>query len=113
MTKHVLVSAFLLCGGVLVASSQTPAPPAQPRMPDMMQQHHEMMAEMKASDARLEELVRAMNAANGEAKVSAMADVVNELVRQHLAMHRHMAMMDRMPMGPMGTPSGKSPETGK
>ena len=72
MTKHVLVSAFLLCGGVLVASSQTPAPPAQPRMPDMMQQHHEMMAEMKASDARLEELVRAMNAANGEAKVSAM-----------------------------------------
>ena len=112
MAKHMLASAFLLCAGVLSASSQTP-PPTQPHMPDMRQQHEQMMAEMKASDARLEELVRAMNATTGDAKVSAMAEVINEMFRQHQAMHRHMAAMDRMPMGPMGMPGAKSPTTGK
>jgi hypothetical protein len=74
----------------------------------MMQRHEQMMAEMKASDARLDELVRAMNAATGDAKISAMAQVINELVRQHQAMHQHMASMNNM----AGTTSGKG-TTGK
>ena len=100
MAKHVLVPAFLLCAGVLAASSQTTPP--QPRMGDMMQRHEQMMAEMKAADAKLDELVRAMNAATGEAKVTAMAQVVTELARQQQTMHRRMGMMDQMSMGMMG-----------
>jgi hypothetical protein len=109
MTRHFLVPAFLLCAGVLTASSQT-APPAQPRMSDMMQSHQQMMADMKAGDAKLDELVRAMNAATGEAKVTAMAQVINELAKQHQAMHQRMGMMDQMTMGMMG---GKGATPGK
>ena len=101
MAKHVLVPAFLLSAAVLTASSQT-APSAQPRMSDMMQRHQQMMADMKAADAKLDELVRAMNAATGDAKVAAMAQVINELARQHQAMHQRMGMMDQMTMGMMG-----------
>jgi type II secretory pathway component PulM len=109
MTKHVLVAAFLLCAGVLTASSQT-APAAQPRMSDMMQKHQQMMTEMKAADAKLDELVGAMNAATGDAKVTAMAQVINELARQHQVMHQRMGMMDQMTMGMMG---GKGATPGK
>jgi hypothetical protein len=109
MAKHVLVPAFLLCAGVLAASSQT-APPAQPRTSGMMQRHQQMMAEMKAADAKLDELVRAMSAATGDAKVTAMAQVINELARQHQVMHQRMGMMDQMTMGMMG---GKGATPGK
>jgi hypothetical protein len=78
MVRHVLIPAALLCASVLAAASQTPAP-AQPRMGDMMQRHEQMMAEMKASDAKLDELVRAMNNATGEAKIAAMAQAITEL----------------------------------
>jgi hypothetical protein len=109
MAKHVLVPAFLLCAGVLTASPQT-APPPQSRMSDMMQRHQQMMTEMKVADAKLDELVRAMNAATGDAKVTAMAQVINELARQHQAMHQRMGMMDQMTMGMMG---GKGATAGK
>jgi hypothetical protein len=109
MVKHVFVPAFLLGAGVLVASSQTTAP-AQPGMAGMMQRHNQMMAEMKASDAKLDELVRAMNAATGDAKITAMAQVITELARQQQTMHRRMGMMDQMTMGMMG---GKGAAPGK
>ena len=70
---------------------------AQPReqapsnMQDMMKMHEQMMAEMKAADARLDALVKDMNAATGDAKVNAVAAVVTELVRQQKSMHDHMA----------------------
>jgi len=109
MVKHLLLSAFLLTAGVLTASQATS--PAQPRMSDMMQQHQQMMAEMKASDQKLDELVRAMNAATGDAKVAAMAQVITELVHQQQVMHGRMGMMmDQMSMGMMG---GKGATTGK
>ncbi len=49
--------------------------------------HEQMMADMKAGDAKLDALVKDMNAATGDAKVDAIAAVVNELVRQQKAMH--------------------------
>ena len=56
-----------------------------------MQGHHEqMMAEMKAMDARLTEKVAAMNAAAGNEKIEAMAAVINELVAQRKTMQEHM-----------------------
>jgi hypothetical protein len=69
-------------------------------MADMMKMHEQMMAEMKAGDAKFDALVKDMNAAAGDAKVNAMAAVVNELVRQHKAMHERMGQMHQQMMGP-------------
>jgi hypothetical protein len=66
---------------------------SQSRMREMMKMHEQMMAEMEAADAKLDALVMAMNAAVGDAKVNAMASIVNELVRQHKAMHGRMGQM--------------------
>jgi hypothetical protein len=63
---------------------------------------HNMMAEMKAADAGLEQLVKAMNAATGEAKVAALAQIVTELVRQRTAMHDHMMAPGAMMNGRSG-----------
>ena len=93
---------------VQAASQEAPSVQAgqssqQPDMAEMMKRHQQMMADMKAADAKLDELVTAMNASGGEAKVAAIAQVVNELVRQQKTMHEHMGMMDqRMMMRMMG-----------
>ena len=52
--------------------------------------HGEMREKMRAHDARIDELVAAMNAAQGEAKVEAIAAVVNELVEQRRTRRDHM-----------------------
>jgi hypothetical protein len=65
----------------------------------MMKMHEQMMAEMKAAEAKLDALVTDMNAATGDAKVTATAAVVNELVRQHKAMHGRMGHMHQHMMG--------------
>ena len=67
-------------------------------MAEMMKMHEHMMAEMKAADAKLDALVKDMNSAKGEAKVSAIAQVVNELVRQQKTMYEHMGSMDQQMM---------------
>jgi len=51
------------------------------------------MADMQASDAKLQALTAKMQSAQGEAKVMAMQDVVNELVQNQIQMHQHMMMM--------------------
>ena len=71
----------------------------QPNMQDMTKMHEQMMAEMKAGDAKLDALAKEMNAATGEARVNAVAAVVDELVRQHRAMHGHMGQMHQHMMG--------------
>jgi hypothetical protein len=69
-------------------------------MPTMQQ----MRDQMNQMDQQLQAKVDAMNKAQGEAKVQAMADVINELVRQHAAMRQqHMQMMQDM-MSRMGGP---------
>ena len=92
--------------GAAEATPQNPAPqaPAQPQpgMAEMMKMHEQMMAEMKASDAKLDALVKDMNAAAGEAKINAMTAVVNELVRQNKAMHERMGQMHQQMMGGRG-----------
>ena len=66
---------------------------------DMMKMHAQMMAEMKAADTRLDTLVTEMDAASGDAKVSAVASVVAELVRQQRSMHERMGQMHQQMMG--------------
>ena len=105
----VVFSLLALAGGrpnvkLLAASQQAQSPSpqtgqsSQANMAEMMKRHQQMMTDMKAADAKLDELVNAMNAATGEAKVSAMGQVVGELVRQQKTMHEHMGTMDQQMM---------------
>lgn len=59
----------------------------------MMADHEKMMAEMKAADQKLDDLVGRMNAASGLEKANATAVVVNELVTQRRTMQA--GMMER------------------
>ena len=81
-------------------SAQAAAP--SPDMPGMMKMHEQMLAEMKAADARLDALVKDMNAANGDAKVAAIAAVVTELATQDKSMHQHMSQMHQQMMSGRG-----------
>jgi len=54
---------------------------------------HEEETLGKAYDARLDELVVAMNQAQGEAKVDAIAAVLNELINQRREMRAHRERM--------------------
>ena len=86
--------------GAAAVSAQQPSP----NMGDMMKMHEQMMAGMKANEAKLDALVTQMNAASGTAKVDSMAAVVNEMVRQQKTMHEHMAQMHGQMMGGQGMP---------
>ena len=81
-----------------VHAAAQPAQPAPSATPDMMKMHGQMMADMKVEAARLDVLVKEMNAASGTAKTDAIAAVVNELVRQRTAMEAHMGGMHDMMM---------------
>ena len=70
--------------------------------------HAEMREQMRAHDARLDELVSAMNAAEGDAKVEAIAAVVNELVAQRKTRRAHMEMRWQRQQGRKGPPESKS-----
>jgi vancomycin resistance protein YoaR len=83
--------------------AQPPASSTQSQnMQDMMKMHEQMMTEMNAADAKLDALLKEMNAASGNARVNAMATVVTELVRQNRSMHEHMGQMHQQMMGGRG-----------
>lgn len=79
--------------------AQQPATRGQQAMPPTMDMN-QMMADMKASDAKLEAMTTKMKAAQGDAKVMAMQDVVEELAKNQIDMHRHMMMHMMMGSGP-------------
>ena len=92
------ISAALVAGTAIAATQHdhdatAPAGAAQ-QMPGMdhqkmMADHQKMMADMQAEQAKLDDLVAQMNAANGADKVDRIAAVVNEMA----AMHKRMGMM--------------------
>ena len=85
-------------------NQQTPAKPSadmSAKCKAMMAQHEKMMAEMKAADQRLDELVTKMNAASGQAKVDATAATVAEIVAQRKTMRTGMMGMHEGMMGHM------------
>jgi hypothetical protein len=67
----------------------------------MMAEHEKMMADMKAADQRLDELVVKMTAASGQAKVDATAAVVTEMVTQRKTMREGMMRMHQGIVGHM------------
>jgi hypothetical protein len=80
---------------------QTPAKPSADmagKCKGMMAQHEKMMAEMKAADQRLDELVAKMNQASGQAKVDATAAAVTEIVAQRKTMRDRMMQMHQQMM---------------
>src|SRR5262245_4071661 len=77
---------------------QNPHSQAMPQRGGTMD-FNKIMADMKASDTRLQGLTMKMKSAQGDAKVMAMQDVVDELVQNQLQMHQHMMMMHDNMMG--------------
>jgi hypothetical protein len=67
----------------------------------MMKQGMRHMTAMDSMNARLDTLVGRMNRTKGNAKVTAMAHVINELVAQRKAMQEHMRQMMRSRSGMM------------
>ena len=72
----------------------------------MMAMHEQMMADMKAMDAKMDLKVAAMNAAKGPAKTNAIAAVINEMVSQQKQMMAKMATMHGQMMEHMAHPDG-------
>ena len=94
------MAAFAIVAGLFLAPVRAQqAPPKAPEhsmpMPQAgaMMDHDKMMADMKAADARLEALAQTMTSARGDDKVAAMQELLTELVKNQVDMHRHMAMM--------------------
>jgi len=102
-----------LLAGVAVAQGPGPGPGGAKMDPDRQKQmRQDMMKKMEADDAKLEELVAAMNAAQGQAKVDAIAAVLNEMVSQRRAMRAHRDEM-RATHGGMGGGMGGGKGAGK
>jgi hypothetical protein len=111
----VALAAALTVTGVLAQQSQ-PKPGKQApggksgmmsgnmadRCQQMMSMHNQMMADMKAMDASLDQKVAAMNAAKGNAKVDAMAAVINEMASQRKQMMSKMTGTESQMMAHMG-----------
>ena len=77
----------------------------------MMADHQKMMADMKASQKKLDDLVAAMNQATGDDKVNKLAAVVTEMVaRQREMCVRIMSGNMMLPMSTIQpTPEGTVP----
>jgi hypothetical protein len=102
-----LVQGQLAATVTLVAQQQeTQKPPAGESTPEvqaaeMIGRHQKMMANMKAMDAKLNELVAKMNSATGEAKVDAIAELLTTIVQQHQSMRGGMMQMQGQMMNQM------------
>ena len=80
------------------------AEPAQGPGKGMLASCQAVMAGKKQMDARLDEKIAAMNAAQGSEKVEAMAAVLNEIVAQQRSMHAGMPGCCMEGGGPMTQP---------
>ncbi len=67
----------------------------------MMAEKEKMMADMKAADQRLDDLVATMNTASGMEKMAATANVVTEMVTQRRTMRDGMMKMQEGMMSHM------------
>lgn len=100
-----------LGGFVADAGAQDPSPEQQAetmrqQMAEMRAERQQMMQDMQAMDDQLNELVARMNAADGDDKVDAMAEVVTALVERHGQMRMGMMTMQGRMMEQMGAMQG-------
>ena len=116
MNRHLLslravsmTAMALLLAGVATVQAQTGA--SQPQRPmvvdetqaaSMMAERQKMMANMRAMDQKLNDLIAKIDAAGGDdAKIEAVAAVVKQLVAQRTQMHSQMEAMQTRMMGHM------------
>jgi hypothetical protein len=100
MTRKIsgVFAAIVLFAGMLSAQG-SPAPQGRGRAgADMTAHCQQMMADMQATQNKLDDLVARMNAAKGEEKIDRVAAVVTEMVAQHRQMMARMAAMPMMSM---------------
>jgi hypothetical protein len=103
LTLAAMMVVFAIASGM----AQGPAPQAPMPMQDMMKMHEQMMASMKAEDAKLDALLKDLTAAkNDDAKIAALTALVTELAQHHRTMRgqmhqMHMHMMGGPGRGPM------------
>src|SRR5688572_1658714 len=90
----------IVVGGVLLLAFTTGPADAWQVSPEEHAKHHPAAEAEKAaptpqatSNAKLDQLVAKMNAAQGQAKVDAMAELLTALVQQHQSMHGNMGQM--------------------
>jgi hypothetical protein len=106
---YVVITGFAILGAVSGLEAQGEKEESTPRgqgemggqmmehCKAMMAVHEEAMSEMRSMEAKLDELVARMNAAEGTAKVDALAEAVTELALQRKEMMvRTMTMQPRM-----------------
>jgi|SRR5262245_59495789 len=102
LSRLVFPSALALALAGL-ATAQEPQQKAA-RQQQFQQQRRAMMEQIQERNKKLDDLVAKMNAAKGEAKVDAIAAVINEMMEQRKAMAPpHMGMGG--PMGGAGMPA--------
>ena len=84
-------------------ASDTAKPPSgmEAKCQAMMAEKDKMMADMKAADQRLDDLVATMNTASGMDKMAATAAVVSEMVTQRRTMRDGMMKMQEDMMSHM------------
>jgi len=75
----------------------------------MMAERQKMMANMKATDKQLDDLVAKMDAARGADKVDAIAAVVKAMVADRMRMREQMMMQGGMMEQMMSMPAGQNP----
>jgi hypothetical protein len=114
-------TALMFASGLALATALTTGhaiaqgPPAGRGMmagQGMMADRQKMMAEMQASQTKLDELVAAMNTSTGAQKMDRIAAVLTELVGQHRNMGVRMLSMGGTMMQPpqaTTTPAGEAP----
>lgn len=80
-----VLAVIALGASAVPAQTQTPATP-----------HMNMMAQAAAQDTEIAKLTEQMNRSTGQAKVEAMAQLLNALVQDRTRMHDQMQMMQHM-----------------
>jgi hypothetical protein len=84
--------------GQAMGSGMGRMPVNEAQVAAMMAERQKMMADMKAMDKKLEELVARMKAVSGTGKMAAIEAVVTELAAERGRMGRMMTLQDGMMM---------------
>ena len=108
-----------VCLGCLFAIALVTVLPAQTKwaptdgqgLMAMMADCQKMMADMKAGQEKLDNLIAEMNAATGQEKIDRIAAVLTELVARQKAMQAHMTMMGHG-SAPLADSPGEQPQAG-
>ena len=115
MRQTLVVSTLWLAliGAAMAQQPNQPRPPAAQGAPDMkacqeaMARHGEMMKELETMDTRLQEQIKAAQAAQGQAKVDALARVVATMAEQRTQERQRMMSMHEQMMSHMMSHMGQ------